>query len=65
MQVIGDRLGNRPDVSLIACATPEVRSASLPAVENRFVLPLVIGPADGKRVLRPKSGTWTNARLLQ
>ncbi len=44
---------DRPDVSLVPIAAPEVVVAFPPAVQDRLVLPLVIRPAKREVVLRP------------
>ena len=53
VQVVDPRLVDEPHVTLIAGAAPEVLAAVLPAVEDRFVLALVICSAQGEGVLRP------------
>ena len=53
MEIITGRLIEEPDITLISSTTPEVLAAILPAVENGFVLTLVICPAKGEGVLGP------------
>ena len=43
MQIVLVRLVDQPDIALIARTAPVVVSAFLPAVEDGFVLPLIIG----------------------
>ena len=53
MQIVLVRLVDQPDIALITRAAPVVISAFLPAVEDGFVLPLVIGTAERECVLGP------------
>ena len=53
MQVVLHRLIDEPDIALIPGAAPVVVAPFLPAVEDGLVLPLVVGPAEGERVLGP------------
>jgi hypothetical protein len=53
MKVVLDRLVEEPHVALISGSAPVVIVTFAPAIENRFVLPLVIGAAEGEGVLRP------------
>ena len=70
MQIVLVRLVDLPDVALIARTAPEVISAFLPAEEDWFILPMVIGAAERECVLgpdhkgRPFSAGLTK-RLLQ
>ena len=43
MQIIDGGLGDRPDIALISISAPIMGPAGFPAIENRFVLTLVIG----------------------
>ena len=59
-----------PHVTLIARPAPEVLSAVLPAVQDGFVLALVVGAPQGKRVLGPDDegrplATGSTKRRLQ
>ena len=45
MQVVAERLVNKPDIPLTAIPAPMVARAFAPAVQDRFVLPVIIGPA--------------------
>jgi hypothetical protein len=47
MQVVLHWLVDKPDVTLVAGATPIVVGPILPAIEDRLVLTLVIGGASG------------------
>src|SRR5690606_13274848 len=53
VQIILDRLGDLPDVALVARATPIVIAAVTPSVEDGLVLALIVGATQRKRVLRP------------
>ena len=53
MQFVLLRLFDKPHVALVARAAPEVIRALLPAVEDGFVLALVVGAAKRERILRP------------
>ena len=53
VQVVDVRLLDEPHVALVAGAAPEVIRAFLPAVQDRFVLALVVRPPHRERVLRP------------
>ena len=53
MQIVPRRLVEEPDIALFAGATPVVIGALFPAVQDRFVLTLVIGAPERERVLRP------------
>ena len=44
---------DEPHVTLIAGTAPEMVRALAPSVQDRFVLPLVIGPAQREMVLGP------------
>ena len=43
----------KPDITLIARTTPEVITAVFPAIENGFILALVVGAAEGECVFGP------------
>ena len=53
MQIVLMRLLDLPHIALVAGTAPVVLRAVLPAVENGFVLALVIGASHGEGVLRP------------
>jgi len=53
MEVILHRLIEEPDVALIPGAAPVVVAPFLPAVQDRLVLALVVGTAEGEGALRP------------
>ena len=53
VQVVDVRLLDEPHVALVAGAAPKVIRAFLPAVEDRFVLALVVGSPHRESVLRP------------
>ncbi len=53
MQVVTDRLVEKPHIALVAGTAPVVVGAFLPAVEDRLLLALVVGPAEREGVLRP------------
>lgn len=50
---VGLGLVYEPNITLIPRAAPEMIGAFAPAVEHRFILPLVIGAAEREAVLRP------------
>ena len=51
MQIIDSRLVDEPDITLIACAAPEMVGALFPAIEDGLVLALIIGASERERVL--------------
>ena len=53
VQVVPDRLVEEPDIALVPGAAPVVVAALLPAVQDRLVLALVVGAAEGEGVLGP------------
>ena len=53
MQIVLARLIDEPDIALVPGAAPEMIVAFLPAVEDRLVLALVVGAAQGEGILRP------------
>ena len=53
MQVILGGPLNVPDIALVPIAAPVAFHALRPAIEDRLVLALVIGAAEGEAVLRP------------
>src|ERR1017187_4463739 len=53
VQIVDVRLLDEPNVALVASAAPKMIRAFLPAVEDRFVLPLIVRPPHRERVLRP------------
>src|SRR6266404_9130159 len=70
MQIIDARFVQAPHIALISCATPVVSAALPPTIQNRLVLALIIGSAQGKRVFVPdhKSGPMAprlSERLVQ
>jgi len=53
MQIVLVRLVDQAHCALIARTAPEVISAFLPAEEDWFILPMVIGAAERECVLGP------------
>ena len=53
MKIVAGRFLDIPDVTLIAIATPMPTAAFRPAIQDRFVLTLVIRSAQGEGVLGP------------
>jgi hypothetical protein len=53
MQIVARGLVDKPDIPLIARPAPVMIVAVTPAVQDRLVLPLVVGPAERERMLRP------------
>ena len=53
VQIVLRGLVEEPDIALVAIATPVVIGTLLPAVEDRFVLALVVRAAEREGVLRP------------
>ena len=53
MQIVLAGLVDEPHVALVPGAAPEMFVAFLPAVEDRLVLTLVVGAAQGEGVLGP------------
>ena len=70
MQVVDPGLVVVPDVRLVTVTAPEVISSLLPAIENGFVLALVVSATEREGVLRPDDeggplATCINPSLLQ
>ena len=53
MQIVLNRLVEEPDIALVTGSAPVVVITLLPAVENGFVLALVIGTSESEGVLGP------------
>jgi hypothetical protein len=53
VQVVLVRLVEEPDIALVARAAPVVIGAVFSAVQDRFVLALIVGAAQGEGVLGP------------
>ena len=53
MQIIDGGLGDRPDIALISISAPIMGPAGFPAIENRFVLTLVIGATERESIFGP------------
>jgi hypothetical protein len=53
VQVVLVRLVEEPDVTRVAGTAPVVVGTVLPAIEDRFELPLIVGAPERERVLRP------------
>jgi hypothetical protein len=53
VQIVDAGLVDEPHVALIARPAPVVLAAVLPAIEDRFVLALVIGTAQCEGILGP------------
>jgi hypothetical protein len=64
MEIILDRFVDEPDVALVAVTAPVMVSPFLPAIEDRFILPLIIRAAQCETVLGPDDeGRPVSARL--
>src|SRR5438105_6289703 len=53
MQSIDFRPGYKPHVPLVASPAPIVFLPLLPAVQNRFILPLIVGPSECEPIFCP------------
>ena len=53
MQLIAEGLVDEPNITFIPGAAPVMSGSFPPAVEDRFILPLVIRPAKRECLLRP------------
>src|SRR3954470_20168661 len=53
MQVVHGRLGKEPHITLIARSAPEPIGSFPPPVEDRLILPLIIGTPQGEMMFRP------------
>src|SRR6516225_2833453 len=53
MHIIAVRFVKEPDVALVARSAPEVLGAFRPAIQNGFVLTLIVGTSQGENVLGP------------
>ena len=53
MQSIDTRLIATPHIPLIPIPAPMPGATLLPTVQQRFVLPLVVGASQGERIFRP------------
>jgi hypothetical protein len=61
VQIILEGLIKKPHIALISSTTPIMVIAIFPAIENWFILPLIIGTLDGKGIFCPddKSPSFT------
>jgi hypothetical protein len=53
VQIVLRRFVEKPDVPLVTGTTPEMVCAFAPAIEDGFVLALIIGAPQGEGVLGP------------
>ena len=65
MQIVDTRLVIEPDICLVSVAAPEVIGSLLPAVQDRFVLTLVIRSAQREGVLGPNHESRPLAARIQ